>query len=214
MTFALPIFLLLGYLVGSIPSGLILTKIFMKKDIREVGSGNIGTTNVLRTGNKPLAAATLFFDAAKGAFLIILLLGINTDEYCESDPSSLFNMMFAFLLGFGAILGHCFPIWLKFKGGKGVATTIGVLLAAVPVAGLTAIVTWLLVAITTRYSSLSALTAIFFAPIVTFIAYGLVPAIFCGFITILVWIRHIENIKRLLNGSETKIGQKKKDASE
>lgn len=214
MTFALPIFLLLGYLVGSIPSGLILTKIFMKKDIREVGSGNIGTTNVLRTGNKPLAAATLFFDAAKGAFLIILLLGINTNEYCESDPSSLFNMMFAFLLGFGAILGHCFPIWLKFKGGKGVATTIGVLLAAVPIAGLTAIVTWLLVAITTRYSSLSALTAIFFAPIVTFIAYGLAPAIFCGFITILVWIRHIENIKRLLNGSETKIGQKKKDASE
>ena len=192
--------LILGYIIGSIPFGLILTKTFIKTDLRTIGSGNIGATNVLRTGNKKLALATLLLDSSKGALLIIL--------------AHLYTLQFGsiavMLVGLGAVLGHCFPIWLKFKGGKGVATALGVLLAAVPYAGLAACATWLITAKITKISSLSALIAVLIAPIVTFFVYGVSPAGICAMITLLVWIRHKDNIKRLLKGEEPKIGSKKK----
>lgn len=210
---------LLNYFIGSIPFGLIVTKLLMKKDIRAIGSGNIGATNVLRTGNKKLAAMTLSFDLFKGAFFIFFVLIYQA----LFQPSSkvIDQSFYAFLLFFGliAILGHCFPIWLKFKGGKGVATGLGVLLAAVPYAGLAACAAWIATAKITKYSSLSALIAFLIAPIVTLFIYGASPAAICALITLLIWIRHKDNIKRLLKGEESKIGQKNKphpeeDASE
>jgi glycerol-3-phosphate acyltransferase PlsY len=192
--FALP----LGYLIGSIPFGLILTKLFGYGDIRKIGSGNIGATNVLRTGNKKLAALTLLCDSLKGALAVYFL----------SSPDFAKMQMGAFI-----VLGHCFPVWLKFKGGKGVATALGVLLAAVPYAGLTACLTWLVTAKITKISSLSALVALAIAPIITLIFYGTYAALICVLITALIFYRHKDNIKRLLNGTEPKIGQKKNDVS-
>ena len=219
--FLSPIFIA-GYFVGSIPFGLILAKHFIKTDIRTIGSGNIGATNVLRTGNKKIAALTLLLDASKGTLpTLMFLLGIidvggGADHlggsywgHGWSSPVLLFAMLF----GLGAILGHCFPIWLKFKGGKGVATTLGVLLTAVPYAGLASCAVWILTAKITKISSLSALVAIAIAPIITLFVYGSVPAVICALITLLVWIRHKDNIKRLLKGEETKIGEKTKDKS-
>ena len=217
--------LLIPYLIGSIPFGLLLTKIFGHGDIRKIGSGNIGTTNVLRTGSKKLALSTLFLDGGKGAVLILLIFGIPNfipeGEVIGAYPYKYFtpavNMEFSvsILIGFFAILGHCFPVWLKFKGGKGVATTLGVLLAAVPYAGLAACATWILTAKITKISSLSALVAVAIAPIVTLFVYGSAPAIICTLITLLVWVRHKDNIKRLLKDEEPKIGSnKKKDTSE
>ena len=181
---------LLAYLVGSIPFGLILTKLFSKQDIRGIGSGNIGATNVLRTGNKLLAAATLILDGLKGA-LAILVLPLFLDFGAAPIAIGLF-----------AILGHCFPVWLKFKGGKGVATTLGVLLAAVPWAGVVACVTWGIVAGLFRISSLSALVAVAVAPLATFLIYGAAPAVVTILIALLVFWRHKENIQRLLKGEE------------
>jgi glycerol-3-phosphate acyltransferase PlsY len=200
---------LIAYLIGSIPFGLVLTKMFKGVDLREIGSKNIGTTNVLRTGNKLLAFVTLLLDMGKGyisAFLHLVFLNLIKSA---TDPDPILYIHYAIILGFGAILGHCFPIWLKFKGGKGVATTLGVLLAAVPYSGLIAIATWLVVAFTTRYSSLSALCAVAIAPIATFFIYGSMPAALCFLISALVWARHKENIKRLLAGKESKIGGSK-----
>lgn len=215
------IFLLLiigSYIIGSIPFGLLITKAFGHGDIRKIGSGNIGTTNVLRTGNKKLAALTLFFDATKGAFPFFLLLFLLPvyilPENCIAEMASREYRFIteALLCGLFAILGHCFPIWLKFKGGKGVATALGALLAAVPYAGLAACATWLITAKITKISSLSALVAVAVAPVVTLILYGTAPAMICALITLLVWIRHKDNIKRLLKGEEPKIGSgKKKD---
>lgn len=185
-----------GYLIGSIPFGLVLTRIAGLGDIRTIGSGNIGATNVLRTGNKRLALATLVLDGGKGAAAVLLayiLLGHDA----------------ALLAALGAILGHCFPVWLKFKGGKGVATTLGTLLAAVPYAGLIACATWLAMALVFRISSLSALVAVLAAPIATYFIYGTMPAVIALLITALVWWRHTENIRRLLKGQEPKIGKKK-----
>lgn len=198
-----------SYLLGSIPFGYILTKTFLKEDIRKSGSGNIGATNVLRTGKKSLAAATLLLDGGKAAvasqlhFLLILNLATAGDTV-QYDPFK------GLILATLAALGHCFPIWLKFKGGKGVATALGALLAAVPYAGLAACATWLITAKITKISSLSALIAVLIAPIVTFFVYGVSPAGICAMITLLVWIRHKDNIKRLLKGEEPKIGSKKK----
>lgn len=202
--------LLLVYLFGSIPFGLILTRLAGLGDIRKVGSGNIGATNVLRTGNKTLAALTLLLDGGKGALAILLVLGVP-DFYVPNNFSYIIGpkdieFFLALLLGLLAILGHCFPIWLKFKGGKGVATTLGVFLAAVPYAGLAACAAWLITAFLFKYSSLGALVAVAVAPVVTLFAYGPYSAFICFLIALLVWGRHKENIKRLLNGTEPKIG--------
>lgn len=210
------LFYLIPYLIGSIPFGLILTKIFLKQDLRKIGSGNIGTTNVLRTGNKTLALATLILDASKGAVLIFIFFGIKNfslPDFSAPDPllfSPNFGHFLALLLGFPVILGHCFPIWLKFKGGKGVATALGVFLAAVPYAGLAACAAWLITAKITKISSLSALCGMVAAPLVTLLVYGTAPAVICALISLLVFWRHKENIRRILKGEEPKIGQKKK----
>ena len=191
----------IAYMIGTIPFGLLLTKLFLKRDIRTVGSGNIGATNVLRAGNKKLALATLLLDFTKGLFLI-LFISLNFKVHDDRLPHLV-------LLGFFAILGHCFPVWLKFKGGKGVATTFGVLFAAVPWAGFVAAVTWGIVAGFSRYSSLSALCAVALAPVVTLIYYGTMPALISVLIAALVFWRHKENIQRLVAGTESKIGDSK-----
>ncbi|MBT7138083.1 MAG: glycerol-3-phosphate 1-O-acyltransferase PlsY [Rhodospirillaceae bacterium] len=184
-----------GYLIGSVPFGLVLTRMAGLGDIREIGSGNIGATNVLRTGNKPLALATLLLDTGKGAVAALALTAI--------DP-------LAGLIGGGAaILGHNFPVWLKFKGGKGVATTLGVLIAVAWPVGLGACVTWLLTAIIFRYSSLAALVGLSASP---FYAWWLAlpeVAILAALLALLSIVRHHENITRLIKGEESKIGKKK-----
>ncbi len=198
-----------GYVAGSIPFGLILSYAAGYGDIRKIGSNNIGATNVLRTGNKLLAVATLLTDMGKGSIPILILFGgFPAMQYSEMWGAEM-SIVIAIISGIGAIIGHCFPIWLKFKGGKGVATTLGVLLAAVPYSGLIAIATWLVVAFTTRYSSLSALCAVAVAPIATYFIYGGSTAVICAAITIFVWLRHKENIQRLLSGTESKISGSK-----
>jgi len=204
------------YLIGAIPFGLIITKFSGYGDVRKIGSGNIGATNVLRTGNKKLAALTLLFDGGKGAFCIFFILYLD-HLFFELEQRNEIRVSLTY--GLFAILGHCFPIWLKFKGGKGVATGIGVLLVTVPYAGLAACAAWIATAKITKYSSLSALIAFLMAPIVTLFIYGASSAAICALITLLIWVRHKDNIKRLLKGEESKIGQKNKphqeeDASE
>lgn len=186
----------IAYLIGSIPFGLVLTKLAGYGDIRDIGSGNIGATNVLRTGNKLLAATTLILDSGKGAFAVLLL------------PPLLGGL--PIVIGLAAIIGHCFPIWLKFKGGKGVSTAIGTLLAALPLTGLAAFAIWLGMAFTFRISSLAALTATAATPIITLLLYGSFPALITTLIAALIIWRHKDNIRRLLKGEEPKIGQKKK----
>lgn len=190
-----------GYLIGSIPFGLLLTKIFTKQDIRQIGSGNIGATNVLRTGNKFLAFLTLLLDVAKGAALIVVVYFYQGTVAFASMP--------VMLAGCGAILGHCFPVWLKFKGGKGVATSFGVLFAGVPYTALVAGGAWLLLIFTTRISSLAALGASATVPFVTFYFYGQAPSLITLLIAALVIWRHKDNIKRLMAGAEPKIGTRK-----
>ncbi|MCB9988504.1 MAG: glycerol-3-phosphate 1-O-acyltransferase PlsY [Rhodospirillales bacterium] len=205
------VFFFLAYLIGSIPFGLLLTRIAGLGDIRQIGSGNIGATNVLRTGNKKLAALTLLLDGGKGAAVVLLYSALYPyTPSQDSAPPGLFIATYL-LIGFLAILGHNFPVWLKFRGGKGVATTLGVLLAAVPWAGVAACLVWLTTAFISRISSLSALVALAIAPVVTFFVYGAEPAGICLLITALGYTRHKDNIKRLLKGEEPKIG-KKKDA--
>lgn len=214
-----------GYFLGSIPFGLILSKAFGYGDIRKIGSGNIGATNVLRTGNKKLALSALLLDSTKGLIVVAIvstyLFGSfipNAHQVITSGhPSFLLVNIFGFypfIAGLFAVLGHCFPIWLKFKGGKGVATAFGVLLAAVPYAGLAACAVWIITAKITKISSLSALVAVGIAPIVTLFIYGATPAGICALITLLVWIRHKDNIKRLLKGEEPKTGSAKKNKEE
>nr|WP_246337284.1 glycerol-3-phosphate 1-O-acyltransferase PlsY [Azospirillum oleiclasticum] len=190
----------MGYLLGSIPFGLVLTRLAGYGDIRKIGSGNIGATNVLRTGNKPLAAATLLLDSGKGALAALLALVV-------AGPTA------ALWAGGGAMLGHSFPVWLGFKGGKGVATALGVLLAVAWPVGLIACLTWLTTAAVFRISSLSALIAIGTAPVWSWFLAGPSVALLALFIAVLVFIRHESNIRRLLKGEEPKIGAKKKDAA-
>ena len=186
-----------SYLLGSIPFGLLLTRMAGLGDIRKIGSGNIGATNVLRTGNKALALATLLLDGGKGALAVLLTIGVWYDWTLGA------------IAGAFAFLGHLFPVWLRFKGGKGVATALGTWLALDWKVGLLACLTWLAVAVVFRYSSLSALLAIALAPVYA-IWLGSPPLVWFGiFIAILVWIRHHENIRRLLKGEEPKIGKKK-----
>lgn len=187
---------LLGYLLGSIPFGLVLTRLAGLGDIRTIGSGNIGATNVLRTGNKPLALATLLLDSGKGALAALLALW-------AAGPDA------ALLAAGGAMLGHTFPVWLGFKGGKGVATALGVLLAVAWPVGIGACLTWLVVAALFRISSLSALVALALAPVTALWLAGTPVAVLALFIAVLVFIRHDANIRRLLKGEEPKIGKKK-----
>jgi glycerol-3-phosphate acyltransferase PlsY len=184
--------LLASYLLGSIPFGLILTRLAGLGDIRRIGSGNIGATNVLRTGNKALAAATLILDGAKGAVAVLL-------------AQHLYGPDAAVIAGAGAFLGHLFPVWLKFHGGKGVATTIGVFLAIAWPVGLIACAVWLLVALLFRYSSLAALIAVAAAPVAAWFLANHQTAGLALFLAVVVWLRHHENIGRLLRGQESRI---------
>ena len=191
----LPVALIIGYLCGSIPFGLILTKLAGTQDLRSIGSGSIGATNVLRTGNKCLAAGTLIGDMLKGTVAVII-------------AGTLWGPDAAMIAGLGAFLGHLFPVWLKFKGGKGVATYIGVLLGlfwpAVVIFG----AIWLGTAFTTRYSSLSALVASFITPIfLWWFGHPALSSLFAVMTLLLFWA-HRENIKRLQAGTESRIGQK------
>lgn len=189
--------LVVGYLFGSIPFGIILTKLAGGPDLRSIGSGNIGATNVLRTGNKKLAAATLVGDMLKGT--VAVLVG----SYVIGGPQA------ALAAGVGAFLGHLFPVWLGFKGGKGVATYIGVLLGVKAVVALAFCAIWLGLAWLLRYSSLSALVASVLTPLLLWFWAGMPQAaVVMAVLTVLLWIMHRENIARLLAGTEGKIGQK------
>ena len=190
-----------GYLCGSIPFGLILTRLAGAPDVRSIGSGNIGATNVLRTGRKGLAAATLLGDALKGTAAVLLVYWYYGAEY------QYFARDLAIPAALGAFLGHLFPVWLGFKGGKGVATYIGLLLAmAWPVAIAFGAI-WLAMAALTRYSSLAALAASAGTPLALWVlGYRPEEALF-AFLTVLLWIMHQANIARLINGTEGKIGK-------
>jgi glycerol-3-phosphate acyltransferase PlsY len=192
---------LVGYLLGSIPFGLILTRLAGLGDIRKIGSGNIGATNVLRTGNKALAAATLLLDGGKGALAVLV-------------ANALFGPDMAIMAGGGAILGHLFPVWLRFKGGKGVATTLGILLALDWRVGVLACLTWLAVALLFRISSLAALAAT--ATAIGYTAWlGTRQEVqFVAFLAILVWVSHRANIGRLLRGQEPRIGRQARRRAE
>src|SRR3979490_765655 len=191
----LPVALILGYLLGSIPFGLILTKLAGTEDLRSIGSGSIGATNVLRTGHKGLAAATLICDVLKGTVAVVIAGYFG-------GPNA------AMLAALGAFLGHLFPVWLKFKGGKGVAVYIGVLIGLFWPAALVVCRLWAATAATSRYSSLSGLVASFVTPI--FLWWFGHPALASLFavLTLLLFYMHRENIKRLQAGTESRIGQK------
>jgi glycerol-3-phosphate acyltransferase PlsY len=193
MTTALVV--LLGYLLGSIPFGLLLTKATGGPDVRTIGSGNIGATNVLRTGRKGLAALTLILDALKGTAAVLL------GAYIAGRDASL-------AAGFAAFIGHLFPVWLKFKGGKGVATYIGLLLGVYWPAMLIFCAIWLAVGFATRYSSLAALAASAVTPLALYLLGQPGPALLFFALTVLLWFMHRANIARLMNGTEGKIGQR------
>jgi len=184
----------IGYLMGSIPFGLLLTRM-IGIDIRSVGSGNIGTTNVLRTGNKRLAAATLLLDAGKGAAAVLLARQFGGVEA-------------GMLAGVAAFIGHCFPVWLKFRGGKGVATLLGVALVAVPLAGLAALVAFVAGALVTRHSSVGGLAAAVAAPVAAVALGSPHSGIALAVMAVIVFWRHRDNIARLRAGTESRIGQK------
>ncbi|MCR5859314.1 glycerol-3-phosphate 1-O-acyltransferase PlsY [Mesorhizobium sp. J428] len=185
--------IIFGYLLGSIPFGLIITRIAGLGDVRRIGSGNIGATNVLRTGNKKLAALTLLLDALKGTVAVLV--------------AATWGPAFGIAAGFAAFLGHLFPVWLGFKGGKGVATYLGVLLALAWKAALVFAIVWLAIAYLTRYSSLAALLAAVAVPLSLFFWFG--PASVAWLFTVMsviVFFKHHANIRRLLDGNETRIG--------
>jgi acyl phosphate:glycerol-3-phosphate acyltransferase len=190
-----------GYLCGSIPFGLILTRLAGTQDIRSIGSGNIGATNVLRTGRKGLAAATLLGDALKGTAAVLAVYWYYGREY------QYFADELAIPAALGALLGHLFPVWLGFKGGKGVATYIGILLALAWPVGLAFCLIWLAVAALTRYSSLAALVASALTPFGVWMVGTLPQAVLLALLTALLWIMHRGNISRLINGTEGKIGK-------
>ncbi|BCK75143.1 hypothetical protein AA0242T_0041 [Acetobacter aceti NRIC 0242] len=195
--------MLLSYMLGSIPFGLLLTAASGQGDIRQIGSGNIGATNVLRTGNKKLAAATLFLDGLKGALAVLIAWVMTPPELGDRAAS---------LAAIFAVLGHCFPLWLGFKGGKGVATGLGVVLAMSPLTGLACCLIWLIGAKVTRISSAGALLAFACMPAILFFLNG---HSFAGsekplagvLVAFIIFMRHRTNIARLLNGTEPRIGQ-------
>lgn len=185
----------IGYLLGSIPFGMILAKAMNLGDLRKIGSGNIGATNVLRTGNKKAAALTLIFDGGKGAVAVLLARAIAGEGAAQAAA------LFAFF-------GHCFPVWLGFKGGKGVATFIGIMLAISWPIGLMVCATWLLTAVISRYSSLSALLASGLSPVYAALIGRHDLFMLCVLLAVLIYWRHWANIQRLRSGTEGKIGQK------
>ena len=207
----------IGYLLGSIPFGLLLTSA-AGIDIRKIGSGNFGATNVLRTGNRWMALATLLLDAGKGIAAVLIARYFLT----ASADTTLAASFIVYGAGIGAFFGHVFPVWLGFKGGKGVATYIGVLLAWNWIVGLVFCAVWLLIALTRRYSSLSALTAAAVIPVFAFGLNGFAgngaadePAAFafaaaCALLSFVVYFKHWPNIRRLMDGTEPKIGSEKK----
>ena len=197
------LFVFFGYLVGSIPFGLILTRAYGLGDIRKIGSGNIGATNVLRTGNKNLALMTLLLDGVKGALTIYLVKVISNYEIVSNLNN---NNFFECVAGVSAVIGHCYPIWLKFNGGKGVATGFGVILYFDLFIGIISLIMWLLVTKIFKISSLSALTVYILIPILMFInSIENVFLISSIIISCVCFIKHKDNIKRLLKGSEPKI---------
>jgi glycerol-3-phosphate acyltransferase PlsY len=186
--------LALGYLLGSIPFGLVLTRLAGKGDVREIGSGNIGATNVLRTGSKPLAALTLVLDCLKATAAILiaqLLFGRETGAVAAA----------------GAMVGHLYPVWLKFRGGKGVATLLGVLIALLWPAALIYAAIWIFLLLTLRISSLAGITAAFTTPIVALALHSSYVPMLLGFALLVIW-KHRENILRLTKGTEPRIGSK------
>jgi glycerol-3-phosphate acyltransferase PlsY len=189
-----------SYLSGSVPYGLLLTRMAGLGDIRAIGSGNIGATNVLRTGSKKLAALTLLLDALKAAVPVLIAKSIHMD--------------YAVLAAIGAFLGHLFPVWLKFKGGKGVASAIGICFALSWILGLTLCLIWVGVALISRYSSLSALVAFALAPLAAgFITADYQTICITMLLTIAIWVKHHQNISRLWHGTEGKINFSKKSTA-
>ena len=186
----LPIIIVLSYLIGSIPFGFLLTKVFLKKDIREIGSGNIGATNVLRTGNKLLGYGTLILDIFKAVIPVLII----KYQYPE----------FLFLSSLSIFLGHVFPIWLKFKGGKGVATYLGILFCINYILGFVFIISWFLIFLISKYSSLSSLIASLTIPIYHFFIIDNKNYYFFIILFILIFYTHRKNIKRLINNTESK----------
>ena len=196
-------FSFMGYLIGSVPFGLVLTKMSGLGDIRNIGSGNIGATNVLRTGNKKIAFLTLILDGGKGALALFLLTSILTN----TSILSLYNYeLIISVVAISSILGHCFPIWLNFKGGKGVATGFGTILFLNLIVGIIALIIWVLIAKLFKISSMSALISYFLIPFLMVFNsaenYFIITSIF---ISLICWFQHRENIKRLLNRTEPKI---------
>ncbi len=193
-TSTLLIWIILGYGLGSVPFGLLLTRIMGLGNLRDIGSGNIGATNVLRTGNKAAAALTLSLDAGKGAAAVLLARSLAGEDAAQ-------------LAGLASFIGHCFPIWLAFKGGKGVATFLGLVIALAWPVGIACCVTWLAIAKLSKISSLGGMTAALLSPIWA-IALGYPDTIaLCAGLTTIVLIRHHENISRILAGTESKIGK-------
>lgn len=185
----------LAYLLGSVPFGLLVSRAMGLGDVRKIGSGNIGATNVLRTGSKKAALATVLLDGGKGAVAVLLA------RYFEGETA-------AQVAALGAFLGHLFPVYLGFKGGKGVATFLGILLAIHPLTGVAACLTWLATAVIFRMSSLAALISALSAPLWLY-TFGLTPTTGLGLgLAALIWLRHWANIKRILSGTEPKIGKK------
>lgn len=184
---------LLGYLLGSIPFGMVIARAAGLGDLRQIGSGNIGATNVLRTGNKPAALATLLLDSGKGAIAVLLARQFGGETA-------------AILAGGAAFLGHCFPVWLRFKGGKGVATFLGTLIALYWPLGLIACAIWLVTAVALRISSLSALMAATASPVIALVAGRPQLAVAVAFMAGLIFVRHKTNIARLRAGTEPRIG--------
>ena len=187
--------LALGYLLGAIPFGFVLTRIAGKGDVREIGSGSTGATNVLRTGSRPLAALTLLLDCLKGTAAVVL------GRYLFGDEA-------APIAAAGAIVGHCYPLWLKFRGGKGVATFLGVLIPLLPIAAAVYAVVWILLLLTIRISSVAGMSAAASAPITAAILHSSLFPMLLGFALLVVW-KHRENIARLVRGAEPGIGRSK-----
>ncbi|MBB04702.1 MAG: acyl-phosphate glycerol 3-phosphate acyltransferase [Pseudooceanicola sp.] len=192
---ALMLWALAGYLLGSVPFGIVVSRLFGLGDLRQIGSGNIGATNVLRTGNKTAAALTLILDSGKGAATVLIVRALAAEDAVQ-------------LAAVAAFLGHCFPIWLRFKGGKGVATFLGILLAYALPLGAAACATWLVMAVVLRISSLSALTAALLSPVWAALL-GLPEAVAMTLaLATLIFARHRANIERIVAGTEPRIGKK------
>jgi acyl phosphate:glycerol-3-phosphate acyltransferase len=207
---------IVGYLLGSVPFGLLLTRAAGLGDVRNIGSGSIGATNVLRTGRRELAALTLLLDALKG-FAAVMLARIVLPTLFPSDPTTALYASYA--AGVAAFIGHCFPVWLGFKGGKGVATMIGVLFGLAWPVGVAFCLVWLLIAFTQKISSVSAITAAVTAPIFAYVAFlmrwvteGVIFSAVVALLSILLIVRHRANIARLLAGTEPRIGSGKTPA--